>query len=288
MNKKIIIISGILLILLIILYKGLTNPQKQAPVKNVSTSSSNDKFSLIQGALSPNQDYKSALNSFDSINYDEFMDGIRSGKRNFVWEIWALRKNCSKNSSLEDCNQNILEMIEKNNNYSSEAKEELKRIFTSYFRYENEIRNYGNLKSKKNFSKKYNALKMKRREFFTEDDARLVFGMEESQVDFIDASANFIKKNKKLTGTEKVLKYDTLKKEKYGAYYDAQIKREDRYQNYQTELDLMQSDLKNLPENGKAQKIRSILEKHFGKKEAERIFREAKKEEEIRLKNKKL
>ena len=50
------------------------------------------------------------------------------------------------------------------------------------------------------------------------------------------------KKNKDLSGEDKVRKYENLKKEKYGDYYDAMVGREDRYQNYQTELNLMNND----------------------------------------------
>ncbi|MCB1190590.1 MAG: lipase [Leptospiraceae bacterium] len=289
MNKKIIIIFTLsfLLILLFLLYKGGTDSSKKVVKANITEDGKpvsnfrENEFPFMPMALYPHQEYESMLDSTDFINYDEFMEGIKTGKRNFVWEIWALREKCPADYTLDHCNHHILGIIEQN--YSSPIKEELKRIFTAYFKYELNIRETGIGKSQGEFTERYQDLKKIRREFFSDEDANLVFGMEEAQIEFMEAAANFAKESEKLTGAEKVKKYETLKKQIYGAYYDAMVEREDKYQNYQTELNFKEEDFKNLSETEKTQALRSIQEKHFGKEEVERMLAEAKKEEDLRL-----
>jgi hypothetical protein len=292
MNKKTIYLSlicTICVIASIFFINNVTGSQNRPTQKNktFNNSSAENELSIISMINHPHQNYDAILTDLDKISYKDLIEGLKTGKRNFVWELWGLRKSCSENANLDQCNSYLLEMVETNKNYSAAEKEKLKELFNSYFNYESSIRESGIEKSGAEFAEKYEFLRKKRMEFFSEPDAELVFGMEESQVEFMKASSDFISDNKNLTGIEKVKKYESLKREKLGPYYDAMVKREDPYQNYQLELDLMQEDLNILSANEQNQKIRSILEKHFGSEEAERMMKEAALENEARLEREK-
>lgn len=291
MNKKLIlllVLVALFIVSVFLIYTPKDTHQSETNLENngnvpPTENYRDDDFPMVPMALYPHKEYDSVIDNFDmNLDYNEFMDDIKSGKRNFVWEIWALRKKCPKNYTFDQCNNHILSVIEKK--FSSPEKEELKRIFSSYFKYEMEMREIGLEKPQGTFSERYAETKRKRREIFGEEDAKLVFGMEEAKIDFSEAASNFLKEgSKKLTGKEKVEKYNALKREIYGDYYDAMVSREDKFQNYQTEMNFMEEDFKNLSEEERTNRMRAIQIKHFGKEEVERMLAEAKKEEDLRL-----
>lgn len=217
-------------------------------------------------------------NSFP--NSGEFIDALRIGKVNFIWELWALRDKCSPEITMIQCNNMILGWIDEK--FPPPGNEEVKKLFRQYFEYEAEMVR----KEKKQglFDDSYEEIKKMRREFFKNEEAELVFGMEEAQVDFMKESREFIERSNKMSGEDRVKQYESLKKKVYGNFYDSMVSREEKYDHYQTELYLREKDLSSLSSEQKETQIRKIQEKYFGKEGAERIAKVQKEEEEFKKK----
>jgi len=213
--------------------------------------------------------WNEALSPFQDQNpksYLEILDDLRTGKINFVWEIWALRDKCNKDYTPEQCNQTLLAYIDAN--YESPSKEKLKDLFESYFKYEVTLQKL-ELSPDMKFEDRYEILKDKRREIMGEEKSDLIFGMEESQVQFLEGSANFIQTTKNLNPEDRVRKYNDLKKKTYGSYYDSVISREDKYDHYQTELTLREKEFQSgMSPEEREKKLNAIETRYFGKEKA--------------------
>lgn len=210
-----------------------------------------------------------ALSPFRDENpksYLEILDDLRTGKINFVWEIWALRDKCNKDYTPEQCNQTLLAYIDAN--YDSPGKEKLRELFESYFKYEAAIHKL-ELSPDMKFEDRYEILKAKRREIMGDEKSDLVFGMEEAQVIFLEGSANFIKATANMNPEERVRKYEALKKKTYGSYFESVVGREDKYDHYQTELLLREKEFEsNLSPEEKEKKLVQMETRYFGKERA--------------------
>jgi lipase chaperone LimK len=211
---------------------------------------------------------------------NEFFDSLKTGKMNFIWELWALRDKCPPDSTIHQCNSLILAMIDEKIN--PPGNEDVKKLFIQYFEYEAELVK----KSPKEgaFEDRYEDLKKFRREHFKDEEALLVFGMEEAQVDFIKESKEFIDKSEKMSGDERVKRYEEIKKKAYGSFYESMVSREEKFDHYQNEIMLREKELANLGPEQKDSKLRSLQEKYFGKEGAERIAQVQKEESEYRKK----
>ncbi|MBL8021400.1 MAG: lipase [Leptospirales bacterium] len=222
-------------------------------------------FEMFSGSGSGEQ---SILMQDQSPAFGEFIDQLKNGKVNFVWELWAMRAECKEDMTPDACDASILKFIDER--YTSPEREKLKELFTKYFKYEATMRETA-IPSDLSFVEKYNLVKKKRREILGNDDAELVFGMEESQVEFLDVGPKLIAATKNLSGDERVKQYNALKKNTLGSYYDAVVAREDKYQNYETEIELRNADLMKLPEAERRSRTLALQEQYFGKEAAEKI-----------------
>jgi hypothetical protein len=280
MNKKILLILLLVIlsaVALVIMLKPNTKKSdrysyKSNEVENLSMNNPNsplgDQMSNWDLSTSPFKDV-------DPKPYLVLLEDLKSGKINFVWEVWALRRNCPADYTASQCDASIMAYIEKS--YSSPDKEKLKELFKSYFQYENEMRQMEFPKDI-SFEEKYELIKKKRREMMGGEKSDLVFGMEESQVNFLKASKDFIDSSKSMNPEERVKKYEELRKKNYGSYYENVMKREDSYAHYQTEIDLREKELSGLSGEEKDKKLATLQVKYFGKEGAERIAK-AKQEE---------
>ncbi len=272
MNKKIVIVVGTL-IGIILIYFTLNWASKDD-----SGNSKKSKFSLSSGdkdnsnifplGSSDSGNGESVFGNESAIPYGEFLDKLKTGEINFVWEVWAMRGKCPENLGPEQCDNSILAYID--SHYSPPENETMKNLFRSYFRYENEIRQM-EINPNMSFEERYDILKKKRREILKNENAELIFGMEESKVEFMDASKNFINNSKKMSGSDRVKNYEALKKKVYGSYYDHAVQREDKFDNYQMEISLREDELSKLSPQEKDSKIRNLQDKYFGKEAAEQI-----------------
>ncbi|WP_244241885.1 lipase secretion chaperone [Leptospira kanakyensis] len=203
------------------------------------------------------------------------LDELKSGKINFVWEVWALRRKCKAGYTPDQCNATIIAYIEAE--YESPDKEKVKDLFLSYFRYEEEYRKWEQ-PTDLSFVELYEKIKAKRRDVLGEK-ADLIFGMEESQVSFLEGTQNFIKQSANLPAEQRVKQFEDLKKKTYGTYYDSLVSREDKFDHYQMEMSLRDKEFNNISDPKEKEKYLSRIEtKYFGKERAANLAEERAKE----------
>lgn len=285
-KKNLLIIGGLLLIISSLVYFFMKNKNAKVSYANNRVESEIDKLSSEEiskmfpmGIPSEFGDDDSVFDSENLLNFNEFTDKLKSGEINFVWEVWKLRRLCPDDFKPDQCNDVILKQIDKS--YTPPDNEQLKSIFKDYFRYEVAIREL-ELPPTNKFEEKYDLIKKKRNEIFKDENSKLIFGMEEAKVEFLNLQKDFLETSKKLSGEERVKGYEALKKKTYGTFYENMKSREDTYTNYQTEISLREDDLKKLSPETKMVQTRAIQEKYFGKDGADRIqksIEEASKEE---------
>lgn len=269
MNKKIVLLAGLvvlgLAVAMIMLRSSDSSPQGSGQARSIF-----EMFSRSGGDSAT-----SVLMSGNNIDYNDFMRKLRSGEVNFIWELWAMRAKCDEPSTPEQCDEAIIAHIEKN--LPSPEKEQLVGLFRKYFSYEAKMREF-DLSKANNFEQRYALIKGKRRELLGPEDSQLIFGMEESQIDFIDLARQNVESTKELSGDERVRQYEALKKKTYGPYYKAVVGREDSFANYQTELELRQGDFAKYDAAERDQRTAEIQKRYFGKDAALAIAK-ARKEE---------
>lgn len=279
MKKFIIIGSGLLVALLVILWLIPTGSTKKGTMEkdsagNNSVSGSDGKlFDEAKGGkeLFYEEQASEIYKDDKFLTYEEVIEKASSGRLNLVWELWTLRKKCPADYTPAQCNSLVLALIEKN--FPPPGGTHLVGIFKNYIEYENEARKIemGSKEKALSFEERYELLRKKRRDIFKEEDVKLVFGYEEAKVNFIEASQKLLEKLKNKSGDEKVREYEKTKKQVYGGYYDAVKEKEEKFDDYQTELFLRDADLKKLNPQEREAKTKEIEVKIFGKETAERM-----------------
>ncbi|MCT8333432.1 lipase [Leptospira sp. 85282-16] len=276
--KKIIII----VVIFLIFFLGLLYFLKKDENTNSSKQSFTPEEQMAMDRISPlgtgEGFWDEAISPFKEDRtkpYLELLEDLRTGKVNFVWEVWALRRKCKPEYTPDQCNATILAYID--SEYESPDKEKVKDLFSSYFRYEEEYRKWEQ-PTDLSFVELYEKIKSKRRDVLG-DKADLVFGMEESQVSFLEGTQNFIKQSANLPAEQRVKQYEDLKRKTYGAYYDSLVSREDKYDHYQLEMSLRDKELSAITDPKEKEKYLNKIEtKYFGKERAASLSEERAKE----------
>lgn len=269
-NKK-YLFAIIPILLIILIYIIFRNGPKQISSKDTTGDMNTEEVSKSFPLGLPGGGGTMDSSIFDGENlpnYNEFTEKLATGEINFVWELWKLRSVCPEDYKADQCNELLLTHIDKS--YSPPDNEQLKSLFKDYFRYESLLRET-EFSSDLKFTEKYELLKKKRSEIFKEDQIKLIFGMEESQVDFLNAQKEYLESSKKLKGDDRVKGYEQLKKKTLGNYYNSIVSREDPYQNYSMELVLREAELSKLASESKDNYLATLEEKYFGKEGAQRI-----------------
>ena len=267
MNKKVLIITGgivlVLLIAIVYFLSGSSSDSEGGKRSGIS------KLFPLGEPGGGSGGGKMIFQDDNTIPYQEILDKLKSGEMNFVWEIWALREaKCDKQLNIDECEEALISFIDKR--YTGLDAKNLMELFKKYFNYERAVKKL-QLPANATFDKRYELIKAKRREVLQEEDAKLLFGMEESQVDFMNSAYQFTQESKKLSGEERVKNYEELKRKTYGPYYDALVKREDKFEHFRTELSLREDDLHKLSAGEKESKIHELEVKYFGKDAAEKM-----------------
>lgn len=276
--KKIIII----VVLFLIFFLGLLYFLKQDSSTNQSKSSLSPDEQMAMERISPlgtgEGFWEEAISPFREDKakpYLELLDDLKYGRVNFVWEVWALRRKCKAEYTPDQCNATILAYID--SEYESPDKEKVKDLFLAYFRYEEEYRKWEQ-PTDLSFVELYEKIKAKRRDVL-EDKADLIFGMEESQVSFLEGSQNFIKQSANLPAEQRVKQFEDLKKKTYGTYYDSLVSREDKFDHYQLEMGLREKEFSAISDPKEKEKYLNRIEtKYFGKERAANLAEERAKE----------
>jgi len=272
MNQKIIIAAIVLAIVGLGYYIFKSDDSNSNSVKSIfeksdsySINPTDDNFyPLGQGT----NIWDEALSPFQEDNkrsYLEILSDLKSGKINFVWEVWALRSKCPKEYSPSQCDATILAFIDAN--YDGTDRDKIKDLYTSYFKYESEVRQL-ELPSNMNFDERYDKLKEQRLKSLGSEKSDLIFGMEEAQVNFMEGSQNFIQSTKNMNPDERVKKFEELRRKTYGSYFENVMSREDKFNHYEIEIILRESEMQKLSPDEKEKKLSSLEVKYFGKEKS--------------------
>ncbi|EMK25515.1 lipase secretion chaperone [Leptospira kirschneri] len=202
------------------------------------------------------------------LSFDELILYASNGEINLVSELSGLRRQCPENIHYEQCNEIIRAFIA--DHYFGKDAEYLMKLFSSYLRYETKMKEL-EIPDKLNRAEKYELIKKQRREFFSDKEAKLIFGLEEAEETYLDSLGGFLKDTEKLNGEQRMQKYEEFRKNVYGQYYNTIKKREPKYNTYETEMFLREKELERMSSSERNSKTRYIREKYFGKDGADRM-----------------
>ncbi len=273
MNKNLLLIVGgtaialLLIVLVFMLSSGGGSGPGQKPV-----TLPDHKFEDWNAPIGdPEALRREAFSLFDQegmLSYEDLIRAAQSGEIRLVSELWALRRRCPEELDRYECNVRIREfLLEK---FLPPGNERLVELFTKYLQYEEEMTTF-EMPRDLPLRKQYELIRQKRREFFGTEDAKLIFGYEEAKADFAVAYADFQEETKGMSGDQRLAKYEELRKNVYGDYYDTVVSREPKFTKYETEVDLRSADLNGLDSSQRSANIREMREKYFGKDGADRM-----------------
>ncbi|EMJ95496.1 lipase secretion chaperone [Leptospira alstonii] len=209
------------------------------------------------------------------LSFDDLIQYASTGEVNLVSELWALRRQCPESAGYEQCNEIIRAFIA--DHYSGKDAEYLMKLFSGYLRYETTMKEF-ELPDKLSRTEKYELVKKKRKEFFSDNDAKLIFGMEDAEETYRESLSGFLKDTESLNGEQRMQRYEEFRKNVYGGYYNTLRKREPKYNTYETEMFLRENELERMSLSDRNGKTRNIREKYFGKDGADRmeaVYKEA-------------
>ncbi|WP_061248826.1 lipase secretion chaperone [Leptospira noguchii] len=217
------------------------------------------------------------------LSFDELIRYASNGEINLISELSDLRRQCPENVHYEQCNEIIRAFI--SDHYFGKDTEYLMKLFSNYLRYELKMKEL-ELSDKLNRAEKYELIKKQRREFFSDKEAKLIFGLEEAEETYLDSLGGFLKDTETLNGEQRIQKYEEFRKNVYGQYYNTIKKREPKYNTYETEIFLREKELEKMNIFERNSKTRQIREKYFGKDGADRMETVYKESEEKEKKEK--
>ncbi|EJO80263.1 lipase secretion chaperone [Leptospira interrogans] len=202
------------------------------------------------------------------LSFDELIQYASNGEINLISELSDLRRQCPENIHYEQCNEIIRAFIA--DHYFGKDAEYLMKLFSSYLRYETKMKEL-EISDKLSRAEKYELIKKQRREFFSDKDTKLIFGLEEAEETYLDSLGGFLKDTETLSGEQRMQKYEEFRKNVYGQYYNTIKKREPKYNTYETEMFLREKELERMSSSERNSKTRHIREKYFGKDGADRM-----------------
>ncbi|MFB5652272.1 lipase secretion chaperone [Leptospira wolffii] len=202
------------------------------------------------------------------LTYEEILKYAASGELDLVSSLWELRRKCPKDYSPEQCNDLVKAFLHEQ--YPGPDGERLLGLFRRYLDYETVLREFEQPRGK-DPEEIYEMIKKKRRELFSEQDAKLIFGLEEAEKEYQFGYNQFLSETKNLSGDQKLARYEEYRKGVYGNYYNTINKREPKFNKYETEMFFKENDLNKLSASDRDPKVRAIREKYFGKDGADRI-----------------
>lgn len=202
------------------------------------------------------------------LSYDEILKYAANGELDLVSSLWELRRKCPADYTPEQCNEIVKAFILEQ--YPGADGERLVGLFRKYLSYEIVLREFEQPRGKSQ-EEIYEIIKKKRRELFSDQDAKLIFGLEEAEKEFQFGYDQFLSEVKNLSGDKKLARYEEYRKGVYGNYYNTIYKREPKFNKYETELYFKEADLNKLSAAEKDPQVRAIREKYFGKDGADRI-----------------
>ncbi len=199
-------------------------------------------------------------------SFSQLMEMARTGRLSLVAELWKLRTRCGENMNFDECNIRIENFLREQ--YPKPDNEKMIALFRNYMRYEDAMRRL-QVSDKMPLAERLEFMKKKRREFFSDADAQLIFGYEEARTASQDALSEFYKTSAALPADERVKKYYEIRQKTLGDYNTAFNEQEPAYTRYETEV-LLRSD--EMARKGNAAvETQTMREKFFGAEAAKRM-----------------
>lgn len=202
----------------------------------------------------------------DMLGYEELMNAARTGKISLVSELWRMRRKCNTRD-IEKCDAELRQFLKEK--FQFPDNEKLIALFDKYIGYEKAMREFkipDNLTSQQ----RYALIREQRRKIFGEEDANLVFGLEEAKASFSFQYQDFVKATAGQKGDARMAKYEEMRRKAYGPYYDSIVAQEPAFNRFETEITLRETDLTSAGA-GKEQMMQSLREKYFGQEGAARM-----------------
>lgn len=285
--RNILYTAAALLLVLTVIYLSkpgdLSSPEEENPNDKAESffrsQSDSDGYSVDPYYLEGAKTLFSPDGRF--LNFEEIFERAKKGELNLVSELWALRRQCPEGSTREQCHEYIKAFLK--NEFSEADANRLIGMLSNYLKYEEAMVNLDT--TSKSFSnyEKYEQVKQLRRKIFSKEDADLIFGLEESTAEFSFNRKNFLEETKNLKSDERIRLYNEFRKKSFGPYYDAVITREPKFDRFETEMELRQSEYSKLPLKEREIKEKEIRIQYFGKdgnERMEKVLQEIKEEEE--------
>ena len=206
---------------------------------------------------------------------DYILADVQAGRIDLALELVKLRRDCAGELDEQACNEHIRKLIL---GLPGKDKQRLIEIFDQYLQFEAKMRqsvpeNF----SKLSYPEKYKLMKKARREFFGEDTAKLIFGVEEARIALQEEQGKFnTPEYANLPTEERLRMYEEKKKEILGQYYQSTIEREPADIKYGTDIMLRQSDFAKMPESERSRVQSEMRVKYFGAAQAQQMEQEEK------------
>ncbi|MCX7631786.1 MAG: lipase chaperone [Turneriella sp.] len=214
-------------------------------------------------------------------SFEQLMELARTGRISLVGELWQLRRKCGVTGirpedqeapaqqplmNLEECNIRIENFLR--SHYPPPGNEKLVSLFRNYLRYEDAMRQM-RIPEGLSPQERFEFIRKKRREFFSEEDAKLIFGFEETRFTTQQALLEFVRNSTGMPADLRVKKYYELRKNLLGDYHSAVAELEPTYTRYETEL-MLRSD--EMQRKGTTEKeTQALRERYFGTAAAQRM-----------------
>ena len=220
--------------------------------------------------------------------FNQLMELARTGRISLVSELWRLRTKCgvggadlpdgtgtaAPRMNFDECNIRIENFLREQ--YPAPDNEKIIALFRGYLRYEDAMRRF-NIPENLTAAEHYEYIRKKRREFFSEADAQLIFGFEEARITTQDALNDFVKNSAEMPAEQRVKKYYELRRNSLGEYNAAVSEAEPAYTRYETEVMLRSDEMQR--KGNTAAETQALRESYFGAAAAQRM---AQVEKEIR------
>ncbi len=229
------------------------------------------------------EESKSLFMQENMYTYAQLIELARTGRILLVAELWKLRHKCEEGAAkpengkadaepasprmnIDECNLRIEAFLREQ--YPAPENEKILKLFRDYLRYEDTMRRFS-LPENLTVEERMAQIKKKRREVFSESDAQLVFGYEETRVTTQEALTEFIQNSASMPADQRVQKYFELRKKSLGDYNSAFTETEPAYTRYETEMVLRGDEMQR--KNSSASETQALREKYFGAEASKRM-----------------
>lgn len=211
--------------------------------------------------------------------FNQLMEMARLGRISLVSELWQLRTKCGTEGgseeggsvaeprmSYEECNVRIENFLREE--YPAPDNDKLVQLYRNYIKYEDAMRRLS-MPDETPIAERLSTIRKKRREFFSEKDAHLIFGYEEAQQDAIEALTQFVASSHEMPAEDRIKKYYGLRKKILGDYNTYHDEIEPAFTKYETETLLRSDEMRR--KGDLSRETQAMREKYFGEEGAKRM-----------------